>query len=361
MPSPLPTARLRRQRRRSVGSVSCALLLSALGVAHSQDTPPQAGSPAPSNLPDAPGAPAALLGSVIDTNGKPLAGALVTVAPATGIAPAPILTAEDGHFAFVQLPQGELTLTVALAGFATRTVVDTLHAGSNGTLAPVVLHLAASVSVDAVDAHELAARQIRIEEQQKLIGILPNFFVSYEWYTPALSPGQKFHLAFRNAIDPGSFFATGIASGIQQATNSFPGYGQGVAGFGRRYGANYGNLVSGTFLGGAILPTLFHQDPRYFWKGTGTVRSRVLYAISRPIIQRGDNGKWQPAYSSVLGDLSAGALSNLYYAPEDRQGARLTFINGFIGIGGDAVNDLFQEFLLKRFTPKAKNLPPTAP
>ena len=114
-------------------------------------------------------------------------------------------------------------------------------------------------------------------------------------------------------------------------------------------------------MGGAVLPSLFHQDPRYFYKGTGTTRQRLVYALSRAVISRGDNGNWQPNYSGVLGDLSAGAISNLYYAPSDRQGARLTIINGFLGVAGDAMNGVFQEFFLRKVTPKAKQQTISAP
>ena len=143
-------------------------------------------------------------------------------------------------------------------------------------------------------------------------------------------------------------------AGVQQATDSFPGYSQGWEGYGRRYGADLGNLVSGTFVGGAILPSLFRQDPRYFYKGAGSAPSRFWYAVSRIAVTRGDNGRPQPNYSTVLGDLSAGAISNLYYAREDRTGAKVTLANGLLGIAGDAMNNVFQEFVLKKLTTNHK-------
>ena len=107
-------------------------------------------------------------------------------------------------------------------------------------------------------------------------------------------------------------------------------------------------------MGGAIFPSLFHQDPRYFYKGTGTTKSRLLYAITRAVITRGDNGHDQPNFAGVLGDLSAGAISNLYYPASDRHGAGITFYNGLLAIGGDAVNGIFQEFFSHALTPSAK-------
>ena len=121
-------------------------------------------------------------------------------------------------------------------------------------------------------------------------------------------------------------------AGAQQYRNVFPEYGSGIEGYGKRYGAAFANRVSATLLGRAVYPTIFDQDPRYFYKGKGTIGSRVLYAISTAVIARGDNGRWKPNYSRVLGHFSAAAISNLYYPPSDR-GASLVVSNGLAGIG----------------------------
>jgi hypothetical protein len=105
-------------------------------------------------------------------------------------------------------------------------------------------------------------------------------------------------------------------------------------------------------LGGAVYPSLFHQDPRYFYDGRGSVLSRAWYAIFSAVRCKGDNGKWQPAYASVLGDFSAGAISNAYYPASDRDGFKLTMRNGATSVASDAFDNLVQEFLLKHFTPK---------
>jgi hypothetical protein len=116
-----------------------------------------------------------------------------------------------------------------------------------------------------------------------------------------------------------------------------------------------GNLVVGNMLGGAILPMVFHQDPRYFYKGTGSVWSRAGYALSTAVIARGDNGRWQPNYSGILGNFGAGAISNLYYPASSRQGASLTIGNGLLGIAADGVSNVLQEFVLRKLTKKAKS------
>ena len=162
-------------------------------------------------------------------------------------------------------------------------------------------------------------------------------------------------------IDPVSFLVIGGVAGVQQSQNNFPGYGQGAQGYAKRYAASYGDLLSGTLIGSAILPSLLKQDPRYFYKGTGSKRSRILYALANAVICKGDNGHWQTNYSGILGSLAAGGLSNLYYPAEDRNGARLTFENAAIGIGTSGALNLVEEFVVKKFTPKNSSQVPTKP
>ena len=147
---------------------------------------------------------------------------------------------------------------------------------------------------------------------------------------------------------------TGAIAGIEQAQNQFSGYGQGAQGYGKRYGAAFADTVTGTFLGGAVLPALLKQDPRYFYKGTGSTRSRILYAIANSVICKGDNGHWQLNYSGILGDLASGGISNLYYPAQDR-GAGLVFENEGIGIGATAAANLIQEFIIPKLTPNLPN------
>jgi len=165
-----------------------------------------------------------------------------------------------------------------------------------------------------------------------------------------LTPKRKFQLALKATTDPVSVSAVGVIAGVNQASDRFSGYGQGAQGYGKRYGASYANFASGLFIGGAVLPSLFKQDPRYFYKGTGTKRSRLLYAISRTVICKGDNQHWQPNYSLVFGDLAAGGLSNLYLPARDRHGAALTFENAGIAIGTTAAINVLQEFVLRKVT-----------
>jgi hypothetical protein len=144
------------------------------------------------------------------------------------------------------------------------------------------------------------------------------------------------------------------AAGIEQWQGHFAGYGQGTEGYAKRFGAGFADTVTGTYIGGAILPVVFKQDPRYFYKGTGTIPARFFYAIANAVICKGDNGRWQVNYSNILGSLAAGGISNLYYPSQDRNGFGLTFENGAIAIASTAVQNIFQEFVIRRLTPSAR-------
>jgi hypothetical protein len=205
---------------------------------------------------------------------------------------------------------------------------------------------------------EIAEAEIKDEEKQRVFGVIPNFYVTYNPAAVPLRPKQKFELAWKSTIDPVNFALTGAIAGIEQATNAFDGYGQGAQGYAKRYGAAYADFVTSTFIGGAILPSLLKQDPRYFYKGTGTRRSRFFYAIANSVICKGDNGHWQANYSGILGGLAAGGISNFYYPPSDRYDLTLTFENALIGIGSTAANNLLQEFVIRKLT---HNVPKYAP
>jgi hypothetical protein len=199
---------------------------------------------------------------------------------------------------------------------------------------------------------EIATEQIKAQEQQRLLGVIPNFYTSYLMNAAPMNPKQKFELAWKLVIDPSSFVIAGIIAGGQQANNSFPGYGQGAAGYARRIGAAYGDFFIGTYVSNAILPSILKQDPRYFYKGTGTTKSRILYAMKRSVMARGDNGRWQPDYSGILGSLAAGGISNLYYPEGSRHGFSTTLTNTLIGIGTGAGVNILQEFVFPKITPK---------
>ena len=260
----------------------------------------------------------------------------------------------DGQFSFASVAPGSFQLTITAPGFTAQTAAGTLHSGEDYTVPPVALAVGVSSSEVRVSMTpvEMAEAEIKDEEKQRVLGVIPNFYVTYNPAAVPLHPRQKFELAWKLTVDPVNFGITAAIAGIQQAANQFSGYGQGMQGYGKRLGAAYADSVTGTFIGGAILPSLLKQDPRYFYKGTGTRRSRVFYAIANAVICKGDNGHWQANYSAVLGSLAAGGISNLYYPESDRDVA-VTFENTLIGIGANAANNILQEFVIRKLTRNA--------
>jgi hypothetical protein len=204
-----------------------------------------------------------------------------------------------------------------------------LQAGETRILPAVKLSVFGGVTNVTVTENEnkeqLSKEQVQIALRQRIGGVLPNFYSSYDWNAPPLLAKQKFQLGIRSVFDPVAFLSVGAVAGVQQSRNVFPAYGGGVEGYWKRYGANFANHAIGIWLGKAVYPSIFHQDPRYFYKGKGSIGSRALYAISAAVIARGDDGRWEPNYSRVLGNFSAAAVSNLYYPPADR-GASLTHL-----------------------------------
>jgi hypothetical protein len=259
---------------------------------------------------------------------------------------------EDGRFSFPDILPGPFHLTVTSDGFAAQTVSGVLHPGETYEMQSVALGVATAMTeVNVVlSPVQVAEEQIKDEEKQRVLSVLPNFYVSYDPEAAPLNAKQKFKLAWRMTIDPSSFVIAGVVAGVQQSQNSFSGYGQGAQGYGKRYGASLADFVSGTLISGAILPSVLKQDPRYFYKGTGSKRSRVLYAVANAVVCKGDNRRWQPNYSSILGSFAAGGISNLYYPAQNRNGVGLTLENGAIGVGATAAANVLQEFAMKKVT-----------
>ena len=320
-------------------------------------------APGEFNLPDAPEPSqlqsqqqkyGAVSGRVVDQTGTGVAGADVKLMRDQESVIQEVQSTADGQFSFAHVFPGQLQLTISAEGFATQTVTSTLSSGENYLFPQIALSLAMQSTEIRVSLskEEIAQEEFKDLKAQRVFGIVPNFYVSYIDEAAPLSSKQKFQLALKATTDPVTTAAVSAIAGVNQAANRFSGYGQGAQGYAKRYGASYGNFASGLFIGGAILPSILKQDPRYFYKGTGTKRSRFLYAISRTVITKGDNQRWQPNYSSVLGDLAAGGISNLYIPERDRHGAALTFENAAIALGTTAVINVLQEFVLRKVTSK---------
>jgi hypothetical protein len=312
-------------------------------------------------VPDAPGQAASrpqaigrIYGTVIDPHGNVVVGASVILETESSKTQQTLVTDSSGSFTFPGLAAGSYRVTVAAKGFAdwTTTTDIALAAGQYYDMPEISLKVAmANTNVDVVfTQYDEAEEQIKEQEQQRVLGVIPNFYTSYVWRAAPMTPGQKFRLAVRTSIDPVTFGITAATAGIEQGLNSFSGYGQGADGYAKRFAASYADNVVETFVGGAILPSILRQDPRYFYKGTGSVTSRALYAISTVVMCRGDNGRWQPNYSNVAGNLIAAGISNLYYPASNRTGAGVTIDNAFINLAEGAASALLQEFLLKKIS-----------
>ncbi|MGB8521885.1 MAG: carboxypeptidase-like regulatory domain-containing protein [Candidatus Acidiferrales bacterium] len=298
-----------------------------------------------------------ITGTVVDQTGAVVSGARVALTSADGSPNRDILTGDNGEFSFAKIAAGAFKVTVTSAGMAAQTYSGVLAPGQFYIVPQIALAVATEtteVRVVGLGPTELAEVQIKEQEKQRILGVIPNFYISYVHDAVPLTPKQKFELAWKTTIDPVTFVLVGAVAGYEQAGNQFSGYGQGASGYGKRYGAAYADTITSTFIGGALFPALMKQDPRYFYKGTGSTRSRILYAIATSVISKGDNGHWQFNYSGISGGLVAGGISNLYYPPKDR-GAGLVFENEAIGIGGTAVANLVQEFIIPKLTPNLPN------
>jgi hypothetical protein len=290
-------------------------------------------------------------GTVLDVSGASVPGADVTLLPRDGTASRSMATAADGAFNFVEIPPGSYFVMVSANGFAVFTSTEfAVVARQDYEVSDISLSLATNTTEVIVRPTELiAAEQIRGEEKQRLAGVLPNFYTSYIPDAAPLTWKQKFSLATRGTFDPVAMVGVGFAAGVEQANNSFAGYGQGAEGYGKRFAAKFADGRSSDYFTHAIFPTLLHQDPRYFYQGTGTIKSRLMHAIGSAFFTRGDDGRTEPNYSYVLGDMCSGALSNLYY-PAANRGAHLVFSNAAVGLAGRVGGNILREFLPKHST-----------
>ena len=303
--------------------------------------------------------PGNITGRVVGQDGKPLLGAKVKlVVDGQAASGKEVLTGDDGAFAFADVAPGSFQVTVSSEGFAAKTSTGVLPAGETFAVPQVTLLLATTVTKVEVELSpiEIAQEQMNDEMKQRVLGVIPNYYVTYVQDAKPLTTKQKFSLNTHLSFDPAYFVLTGAVAGVQQARNEFSGYGQGAQGYAKRYGATFADFTISNFLGNAVFPSLFKQDPRYFYKGTGSKKSRLMYALANSVICKGDNGEWQANYSSILGSLVAGGISNLYYPASDRS-AGLTFENTAIGIGGQAILNVLKEFVLTKITTNVPGRP----
>jgi Carboxypeptidase regulatory-like domain len=296
---------------------------------------------------------ASIHGTVTDVQDAAVPGATVTVTSAVAHSDRTVTTNETGWFDVKDLEPGvPYHVTVRGSGFGVWTSPPVIaKPGQAFGLEDIKLTISVvETTVVAMTQEQLARQQVTALEHQRVLGVIPNFFVSYDKHPVPLTTKLKYELSFKAATDVVSIAGDFFLAGINQAADT-PDYQQGAKGYAQRFGASYAQSFSNVMIGGAVLPSLLHQDPRYFYQGEGTGKSRALHAISSPIICKGDNGHSQFNFSSVGGDLISGALTNAYFPPSNR-GPGLVFYSALINTGGRVANALVQEFILAKYTKK---------
>jgi hypothetical protein len=180
-------------------------------------------------------------------------------------------------------------------------------------------------------------------ESKRILGIVPNYRTSpsLQSYEP-LTPGEKFKIATEDSFDRGTVALAALFGGQGQLTNSNRSFGQGAAGFGRYFGAAYGDFVIGDYMTEAVFPTLLHQDPRYFRRGAGSGWSRLGYAMGQIFWTHRDSGGMQFNYSELIGNSTAVAISTAYYV-NNRTASDATSKLG-MQLGVDMAANILKEF-----------------
>jgi hypothetical protein len=302
-------------------------------------------------------------GAVLDQSGAVSVGAKIRLSRKGQVLRPDVVSGNNGQFSFSHVPPGPFQLTISAPGFANQVFSGELRSGQF-YLVPVIVLPVATAETEVrvgVSTVEVAEAQIKQQEKQRVLAFIPNFYVSYEPNAAPLNARQKFELAWKTAIDPVTLIGAGVYAGFEQAGDRYPEYGQGAAGYAKRYGTGYADAISGILIGNAILPSLLKQDPRYFYKGSGTKKSRLLYAIASSVICKGDNKRWQPNYSFIAASVAVGGISNLYVPARERDGAGTIFGNALIRIGQGSLGGVLQEFVLPKLTPKVHHKQPAQP
>ena len=299
--------------------------------------------------------PGSISGKVVDQSGVNIAGAVVKLTREGQSLGLEVKSDEDGLFSFSNVAPGPFHLTISSPDLASHEFSGTIQSGEAYVTPLFMLIIATQVTevhVEGLTQQELADVQIKEQEKQRVFGVVPNFYVSYEPNAAPLTAKHKFQLAWKSATDPITLVGVGALAGIDQAGDRWSAYGQGAQGYAKRYGASYANVFAATFIGGAVMPSVLKQDPRYFYKGSGSKRSRILYAVASSVKCKGDNGNWQPNYSNIIGSFAGAGLQALYLPANDRRGSGFVVSSALIRLGETSLAGVLQEFVFSKVTPK---------
>ncbi len=293
-------------------------------------------------------------GTVADSSSDPIPKATVVLqGPAGNRITA--TTSDDGSFALSNAVPGiPYHISVTADGFADWSSSVSVAPGQDKGLGAITLRILAVQRAITVSysSKEVAVKQLEAEEHQRVLGFIPNIYVTYEPHPEPLTAKMKFHLAYKGLTQPTFFAFEALWSGVQQA-GDMTNYRLGAQGYGERFGANLAGGTSEALFANALLPSLLHQDPRFFYRGSGTKGSRAWHAIIAPFVCQGDSGKLQPNYSQMGGSLISTALSTSYH-PDSNRTAGFVFTNFGTSMGLHVALGLAQEFVLPRFTSKGK-------
>jgi hypothetical protein len=290
-------------------------------------------------------------GKVSDSSGAAVLGAVVTVERADGSRRTTV-TDNDGIFQISSLTLSNYNVKISANGLSDWTATNVLASvepESHSLLA--VLQVAPMVTTVTVGLppEEVAAEQFKRELKQRVLGVIPNYYVTYENHPAPLTPKQKLRLGLKTLLDPTTFAAVGITAGIQQSTNSYYQYGQGAEGFAKRFGAAYATAANDLLITTVLAGSVLHQDPRYFYSGRGTRAQRAWYAFKSAFLTKGDNGTWQPPYSGLIGSIASAEISQGYY-PGSRTQYTLLGRSLLFHFAGQVGVNLAQELLLRKVT-----------
>jgi hypothetical protein len=297
-------------------------------------------------------------GTVLDLNGDLVPGATVTLQCPSPCENRTATANDNAAFDFRDLKLGvPYQVRISVIGFEdwTSPAIDLTPDHPVFFMTEIKLRIedpTTSITVYASQP-EIAVEQVHLEEHQRVLGFIPNFYVVYDSKNAVpLTAKLKFQLAMRVSVDPVTWMGVAYMAGVRQMAHT-PDYSLGAQGYGQRVGAEVADGFSDILIGGAILPSVLHQDPRYYYQGTGTTRSRLSHALASPFVCKGDNGQWQPNYSSLGGDLAASALMNTYY-PQSNRGAGMVFGQFAINTAERELSGVVQEFVLRKLTPRAQ-------
>ncbi len=331
----------------------------AAGVAGSASKAPmvdRADRAAPAEGPNSqlPAKPGSVLGTVLDQTGSVAAGAVVRLTSGEQSYSREVVSGDNGQYLFSDVPPGPFTITVSAAGFGEQGFSGELASGQTYLAKPIVISIATVVTDVrvAVDPVEVATEEVHEEEHQRVFGIIPNFYVTYHRDAAPLTTKLKFHLAWKSSTDPVTIGGAAFLALLEQAGDQYPEFGQGMQGYGKRLGAGYADIFASTFLSGAVFPSLLKQDPRYYYKGTGSTSSRILHAVGNSVSCKSDKGRWQFNYSNVLGVFGGAALSSYLYPTNNR--AMFTLSAGMIRLGESSLAGIVQEFVVPKISKSAR-------